>query len=85
MRSSISNQRYSPMETLLVVVFAAVVLGLAVGGLALRIIAVKDGEFRGTCGTNNPMLADKLGPCTVCGKEPGEACKRDLNEMKPAV
>lgn len=68
------------METILVIIVAAAVLGLAVGGLSLRILAVKDGEFRGTCGTNNPMLADKLGPCTVCGKKPGEACKRELNE-----
>lgn len=73
------------METLLVIVGAAVVLGLAVGGLSLRILAVKGGEFRGTCGTNNPMLADKLGPCTVCGKKPGEACQRELNEMNAAV
>ncbi|MDE2995995.1 MAG: membrane or secreted protein [Bacteroidota bacterium] len=68
------------METILVIIVAAAVLGLAVGGLSLRILAVKDGEFRGTCGTNNPMLSDKLGPCTVCGKKPGEACKRELNE-----
>lgn len=73
------------METLIVVIVAAVVLGFAVGGLALRIIAVKDGEFRGTCGTNNPMLSDKLGPCTVCGKKPGEACQRELNEAKAAA
>lgn len=68
------------METILVIIVAAAVLGLAVGGLSLRILAVKDGEFRGTCSTNNPMLSDKLGPCTVCGKKPGEACKRELNE-----
>jgi len=73
------------METLIVVIVAAVVLGLAVGGLALRIIAVKDGEFRGTCGTNNPMLSDKLGPCVVCGKKPGEKCERELRSAAEAA
>lgn len=32
-------------------------------------------EFRGTCATNNPMIKDKMGECTVCGKKPEEACK----------
>jgi len=31
-------------------------------------------EFRGTCATNNPMVKDKFGDCTVCGKSPGEDC-----------
>lgn len=34
-------------------------------------------EFRGTCATNNPMLKDKVGDCTVCGRKPGEECKED--------
>ena len=32
-------------------------------------------EFRGTCSTNNPMVKDKFGSCTVCGKTGDEACK----------
>ena len=32
-------------------------------------------EFRGTCATNNPMLKQKVGECTVCGKKEGEDCK----------
>ena len=36
---------------------------------------VKKREFRGTCATNNPMIADKLGNCSVCGKTADEACK----------
>ncbi len=31
-------------------------------------------EFRGTCSTNNPMIKDKFGSCTVCGKSGDEAC-----------
>jgi len=32
-------------------------------------------EFRGTCASNNPMLKNQLGECTVCGKKPQEDCK----------
>ena len=32
-------------------------------------------EFRGTCASNNPMLKEKLGECSVCGKKADEACK----------
>ena len=55
----------------------ALVVGLAFVGLSLRIIFVKGGEFRGTCATNNPMLKNEIGECTVCGSRPGEDCKGD--------
>ena len=32
-------------------------------------------EFRGTCASNNPMLKDQVGECTVCGKKADEACQ----------
>lgn len=32
-------------------------------------------EFRGTCATNNPMLKNEIGDCSVCGKTPEEECK----------
>jgi hypothetical protein len=36
---------------------------------------VTGNEFRGTCATNNPMLKNQIGDCTVCGKTADEACK----------
>lgn len=51
-----------------------VILGLAFAGIALRLIFVKGGEFRGTCATNNPMLKNEIGECTVCGAKPEEEC-----------
>lgn len=32
-------------------------------------------EFRGTCATNNPMLKNQVGECSVCGKTADEECK----------
>lgn len=53
------------------------IVGLAFAGLGLRILLVKGGEFRGTCATNNPMLKNEIGECTVCGKQPDEECKKE--------
>ena len=39
-------------------------------------------EFRGTCATNNPMLKNNIGECSVCGSKPGEDCK---GEEMPSV
>ncbi len=54
-----------------------IIIGLAFAGIALRLIFVKGGEFRGTCATNNPMLKNEIGECTVCGAKPEEECKGD--------
>ncbi len=62
------------MATIIVTV---VVLLLAFGLMSLRILLVKDGEFKGTCATNNPMLSKKLGPCVACGKKRGEPCLKE--------
>jgi hypothetical protein len=32
-------------------------------------------EFRGSCATNNPMLKDQFGECSVCGRKADEECK----------
>ncbi len=62
-----------------------VAFGLIFAGIGLRILLKKDGEFRGTCATNNPMLKNQIGECTVCGKKPGEDCKKEEVEgLSPA-
>ncbi len=44
--------------------------------MSTRILLKKKGEFRGTCATNNPMLKNEIGECTVCGAKPEEECKK---------
>ena len=58
-----------------VLFFTTLLIGLAFAGIALRILLVKGGEFRGTCATNNPMLTNEIGECSVCGAKPDEACQ----------
>ena len=51
------------------------ILGCAFAMIATRILLVKDGEFKGTCSSNNPYLKNQLGECTVCGKKVDEPCQ----------
>ncbi len=62
------------METILL---AILILAVAFSGIAIKIIFKKDGEFVGTCATNNPMLKNEIGECTVCGSKPGADCELD--------
>jgi hypothetical protein len=59
------------------VLLSILIVSLAFAMIATRIILVKGGEFRGSCASNNPMLKNEIGECTVCGKKPGEECKGD--------
>lgn len=56
----------------LVIIFA--VFGVSFMLINLRHI-VTGNEFRGTCASNNPMLKDELGDCTMCGKKADEECQ----------
>ena len=62
------------MEFLYVLTIVFVAFGLSFALINIRHI-VTGKEFRGTCATNNPMLKNKVGECSVCGKSPEEECK----------
>lgn len=40
--------------------------------MSVRLIFVKNGEFRGTCATQSPFLAKQGITCGYCGKTIGE-------------
>jgi len=52
-------------------------LALAFAGIAIKIILKKDGQFAGTCASNNPYLNKEGEPCGMCGAMPDEKCKSD--------
>ncbi len=61
---------------------------LAIGGLVLffalmsvRILLVKDGEFKGTCASQSPFLNQEGGTCSYCGKDVGD-CKNKPSESE---
>ena len=57
--------------------FSIGLLALGVLGIAIKIWAKKDGEFAGTCASNNPLLNQEGESCGICGARPDEMCKED--------
>ncbi len=47
-------------------------LTLAIAGITIKIWAKKDGEFAGTCASQNPMLNKNGEACGFCGKTPDQ-------------
>jgi len=60
-----------------VILLSIVLLGLAFAGIAIKILLKKNGEFAGTCSSNNPMLQKEGAVCGVCGARPDEQCKNE--------
>ncbi len=59
------------MEFLYTALIIFVIVGASFILINLRNV-VTGKEFRGTCSTNNPMLKNEIGECTVCGKSADE-------------
>ncbi len=58
-------------------VFIAIgLLALAFAGIAIKILVKKNGQFSGTCASNNPMLREEGANCGVCGARPSEQCQK---------
>ncbi|MGB1120117.1 MAG: hypothetical protein ACPGYR_06455 [Chitinophagales bacterium] len=66
------------------IVGSFIVLSLVIFGMAIRIVFQKNGEFRGGCASNNPMLRNELGECTLCGKTP-EDCDNPEKGSLPKI
>ncbi len=69
------------------ILLSIAVLGAAVALIAVRLFFVRDGEFRGTCATNNPYLPElrrSNGECWACGEPPGGVCPRPEEEHASA-
>ena len=64
------------MTTLLL---SILLFGFFVAALSLRIIFLKDGEFNGTCASQNPYINSQGESCSYCGKivKPGQECKKN--------
>jgi hypothetical protein len=44
------------------------ILGVFFALMAVRLLAKKDGEFRGTCASQSPFLKKEGESCSYCGK-----------------
>jgi len=59
------------------ILISVALLALAFAGIAIKILFKKNGEFAGTCASNNPLLQDEGVTCSVCGARPDEKCQND--------
>lgn len=55
-----------------IVLITIVLLLLGVAGIAIKLWAKKDGEFAGTCASQNPFLNKEGEACGFCGKTPDQ-------------
>jgi hypothetical protein len=62
------------------ILLAVGVLALFFVGLSVRLLLVKNGEFKGTCASMNPQLMEKGIDC-ACGKKAGECQTASLPEI----
>ncbi len=55
--------------------------------MSVRLLFVKNGEFRGTCATQSPYLAKEGIVCGYCGKTigEGESCPNPENQEEDAL
>ena len=51
--------------------------------MSVRLIFVKNGEFKGTCASQNPYLNKEGDTCGYCGKtvSPGDGCENSDSEV----
>jgi hypothetical protein len=56
-------------------------------GMSVRLIFLKDGEFKGTCASQNPYLNKEGAPCGYCGKtvNPGQTCGNPDSEVNKVL
>ena len=55
------------------IIISVVLLGLAVAGIAIKMLVSKDGEFKKSCSSVDPNTGERLG-CS-CGGENEDSCR----------
>jgi len=59
-------------------------IGLFFALMSVRLIFLKNGEFKGTCASQSPFLQKEGVVCNVCGKAPSD-CDNQDSEDKPVT
>ena len=62
-------------------VMTLILLGLFFVGMSVRLILLKNGEFKGTCASQSPFLNQEGGTCSYCGKDVGD-CKNKPSQSE---
>lgn len=75
------------MNTTLIATFILTILVFAffVAALGIKMLFDKKAEFKGGCASNNPMLVNEIGNCTVCGRNPDADCEVTAGDELPPI
>ena len=57
-----------------ILIFSIILLGLAFGGFAIKILLIKNGEFKKSCSSIDPETGQSYG-CSCGGTSGGENCE----------
>lgn len=60
-----------------VLIISIILMLIAFALFGVRLLFIKNGEFRGTCAGNSPFLNKEGIKCGICGAKPGESCAKD--------
>src|SRR5210317_284689 len=74
------SYKFAVMNFLVVLGLILSIMAVALVGMAVRMLLIKNGEVRGGCAGKNPMMQEEGLACTVCGAMPTEECKNDEEE-----
>ena len=57
---------------MMITLITIIILSLCIAGISIKLLVKKDGEFAGTCASQNPLLNESNEPCGFCGKTPDQ-------------
>jgi hypothetical protein len=53
--------------------------------MSVRLLFLKNGEFKGTCASQSPFLNKEGEACGFCGRQPGEQCANPDSEVNKVL
>lgn len=70
--------------------FATIILSITIfafftAALGIKMFFDSKAEFKGGCASNNPMLTNEIGECTVCGQVPEKECEIPSSDDLPKI
>tara|TARA_Y100000739_G_C20607976_1_gene466788 strand:+ start:2831 stop:3034 length:204 start_codon:yes stop_codon:yes gene_type:complete len=64
-------------ENIILLITTIIMISLVFVGIGIKIILKKNGEFSGTCASQNPLINTEGEACGLCGAAPNEQCQNE--------
>jgi len=81
-----NNYLYKNFDHMATVLLAIGLLAVFFIFMSVRLIFLKNGNFKGTCASQSPFLNKEGGTCGYCGRniDAGESCKKEEEKAAAA-